>query len=734
MTFRPNFASVAKIDARCLQRHREVVLTLTGLFITLTASLLLWGDLGSELWARIVADHYWSALGQLTFICIVYLLIYGNLVYQLTRLGHYWRQERHNQSNRAQLETVYETDRAPPSLAILVPSYKEEREVVWQTLLSAALVEWPNRRVVLLIDDPPDPRSKEDRDALEAIRKIPSEISRLVSEPAAQLMRERRRFEERQDQGISDLRAELRRLAELYDEVAMWLRDHARTIPSSGHTNVFFSENILRKPARAHERRASELRGQSRQSSISVTAADLAREYRRLASLFAVDLSSFERKRFVNLSHEPNKAMNLNAYISLLGRSFKVSRHVNSLSLDEAPAGLADIYVPNSDYLITLDADSFLLSDYALRLLDVMEAPGNERLAVVQTPYTAVPNSNNLVERIAGATTDIQHIVHQGFTFWNSTYWVGANAILRRSALDDIKTIESERGFLVVKYIESRTVIEDTDSSIDLVNRGWGLYNYPERLAYSATPADFGSLLIQRRRWANGGLIIAPKLADYLSRSGFSFSKTLEVFFRAHYLISITATSVGVLLLLLFPFETSIHSIWLPLSAIPYYFLYGRDLSNSGYRWTDLPRVYALNLALIPVNLGGVLASLRQAVTGQKTPFLRTPKIADRTAAPAGYLLAEYSLCLYFLIGAAFDWVNGRPFHAAFGAVNGVLWCYSIYSFIGIRATFEDLAAQFRVASQPEVPIYIGQLKESGRVTSLYSDVESDRERAVAEN
>jgi hypothetical protein len=513
----------------------------------------------------------------------------------------------------------------------------------------------------------------------------------------------------------------------------MWLRDHARTISSSGHTNIFFSENILRKPARDHERRASELRGQSRQSSISITAADLSHEYRRLANLFAVDLSSFERKRFVNLSHEPNKAMNLNAYISLLGRSFRVSRHVNSLSLDEVPAGLADICVPNADYLITLDADSFLLPDYALRLLDVMESPGNERLAVVQTPYTAVPNSNNAVERIAGATTDIQHIVHQGFTLWNGTYWVGANAVLRRSALDDIKTVESERGFSVVKYIESRTVIEDTESSIDLIKRGWRLYNYPERLAYSATPADFGSLLIQRRRWANGGLIIAPKLADYLFRSGFSFRKILEVFFRAHYLVSITATSVGVLLLLLFPFETSIHTFWLPLSAIPYYFFYGRDLSNSGYRWTDLPRVYALNLALIPVNLGGVVASLRQAVTGQKTPFLRTPKIADRTAAPAGYLLAEYSLCLYCLIDAAFDWVNGRPFHAAFGAVNGLLWCYSIYSFIGIRATFEDLAAQFRVAPQPEVPVYSGRLEESGSVTRLDSNVELNRERAVAE-
>ena len=46
---------------------------------------------------------------------------------------------------------------------------------------------------------------------------------------------------------------------------------------------------------------------------------------------------------------------------------------------------------------------------------------------------------------------------------------------------------------------------------------GVKLFNYPERLAYSATPPDFGSLLIQRRRWANGGVIIVPKLMRYLT-------------------------------------------------------------------------------------------------------------------------------------------------------------------------------------------------------------------------
>jgi cellulose synthase (UDP-forming) len=60
--------------------------------------------------------------------------------------------------------------------------------------------------------------------------------------------------------------------------------------------------------------------------------------------------------------------------------------------------------------------------------------------------------------------------------------------------------------------------------------------------------------------------------------------------------------------------------------------LYGRDLTQCGYRWTDLARVYALNLLLLPVNLAGVILSLWQILTGRKAAFGRTPKIEGRTA------------------------------------------------------------------------------------------------------
>jgi membrane glycosyltransferase len=40
-------------------------------------------------------------------------------------------------------------------------------------------------------------------------------------------------------------------------------------------------------------------------------------------------------------------------------------------------------------YVITLDADSLLLPEYALRLVHTMEQPEGRRYAVVQTPSVA---------------------------------------------------------------------------------------------------------------------------------------------------------------------------------------------------------------------------------------------------------------------------------------------------------------------------------------------------------
>jgi len=107
----------------------------------------------------------------------------------------------------------------------------------------------------------------------------------------------------------------------------------------------------------------------------------------------------------------------------------------------------------------------------------------------------------------------------------------------------------------------------------------------------------------------------------------------------------------------------------------------------------DVFRVFALNLMLIPVNLAGVLASLRQAWTGQKSPFGRTPKIEGRTAVPARYLIAEYALLAHWGVGMVVEFRHGRPLHAAFALINAAFLAYAIIRFIGLAESWQDLGA-----------------------------------------
>jgi cellulose synthase (UDP-forming) len=225
------------------------------------------------------------------------------------------------------------------------------------------------------------------------------------------------------------------------------------------------------------------------------------------------------------------------------------------------------------------------------------------------------------------------------------------------------------------------------------------LKNYPARLAYSATPPDFGSLLSQRRRWANGGLLIFPNLVRYAFQTPLSFKRLAEGFVRTNYLLSPAFVSVGMMVLLICSFDDDMFSIWVPLAAIPYQIVYCCDLKIAGYKRRDLPRVYALNMMLIPVYLGGTFQSLRQAFTGAKAPFVRTPKVAGRTSTQLLYLLSLYGILLWCLFVFVGDVVGGRVFHMVFTSLNSAAYLYGIALFIGVRESWEDLLVYLKLLS-----------------------------------
>ena len=364
------------------------------------------------------------------------------------------------------------------------------------------------------------------------------------------------------------------------------------------------------------------------------------RLYRRLVWTFRAEVTSFERKRYVSLSHEPNKAMNLNSYMGLMGGFYREVRTVTGTALVPSRPDRRALYIPDPDYIVTLDADSVLLPEYCLRLVHLLEQNEYRDMAIAQTPYSAFPGSSTRLERIAGATTDLQHIVHQGLTYYDATFWVGANAVIRKLALDDIVETSYIGDWEIRHYIRDRTVIEDTESTIDMGLHGWRLYNCPERMSYSATPPDFGSLSIQRRRWANGGLLILPKLRRQSRARRRQGKRTRfgELFLRWNYMASISWSSISLLILLAFPFGATLISPLLGLVALPYFMAQASDLRYCGYKRLDVFRLYGFNLVLLPVNLSGTLSSVACGAGGglRRAPAPAGPAPSGRRPFGAG--------------------------------------------------------------------------------------------------
>jgi cellulose synthase (UDP-forming) len=633
-------------------------------------------------------------LQAVCYLIVVTFLTFSALMYLLARQGAFQRFSKHARVPRAKLDQHFATQQ--PTITVLVPSYSEEPHVIRKTLLSAALQEYPHMRVVLLLDDKPNPTSEEAANRLEVSRELGKEIMQLFAGPRARFGSALLHFEEGQTKNKRASQESIQELAGHYEWAAHWLEDIADKETIEDHVDYFFAEQVLRALAKELQLTGDALRASSKEGA-KLSTDRIHQLHRRLAWIFDADLDVFERKKYASLSHEANKAMNLNSYIGLMGGTYVQKQTPDGPILvsttQTADAQKNQITIPDSDFLLTLDADSILLREYCLRLVYFLQQPDNARVAVTQTPYSSFRGAASRIERLAGGTTDIQHILHQGMSQYGATFWVGANAVIRKDALDDIVEKEWVGGFEIRRYIQDRTVIEDTESSVDLALHGWKLMNYPERLSYSATPPDFGSLIVQRRRWANGGLLILPKLwatiRDRKRRN--EYVSTAEILLRVNYMASIAWASFGLIFLLAFPYDSRLLSPLVLLAALPYFLAMASDLKYCGYKRTDVLRIYGFNLILLPVNLAGVLKSLQQALTGKKIPFARTPKVKNRTVSPMLYvvtplLIIGFSLFTLWRDASAGNWAN-----AVFAGFNALLSLWATLAYIGIKGTLIDI-------------------------------------------
>jgi cellulose synthase (UDP-forming) len=144
------------------------------------------------------------------------------------------------------------------------------------------------------------------------------------------------------------------------------------------------------------------------------------------------------------------------------------------------------------------------------------------RMALVQTPhhfYNPDPFERNLHlgDTVPAEQVMFYHVIQVGNDFWNSAFFCGSCALLRRSALLDVGGIAQE------------TVTEDAHTALKMHARGW-------RSAYLAIPQAAGLAteryafyVSQRIRWARG-MVQILSLDNPLLKRGLDWAQRLNYF------------------------------------------------------------------------------------------------------------------------------------------------------------------------------------------------------------
>ena len=189
------------------------------------------------------------------------------------------------------------------------------------------------------------------------------------------------------------------------------------------------------------------------------------------------------------------------------------NRHAKAGNLNHA------LGVTHGDLIAIFDADHVPVRSFLTETTGYFE---DARVALVQTAqhfFNPDPFERNLglTERIPPEQTFFYHVVQPGNDFWNSAFFCGSCAVLRRSALVSIG------GF------RTRTVTEDAHTSLALHARGFRSVYLRRPLAAGLATETLAAHVKQRVRWARG-MAQVLRVDCPLFKRGLSVAQRLNYF------------------------------------------------------------------------------------------------------------------------------------------------------------------------------------------------------------
>ncbi len=219
----------------------------------------------------------------------------------------------------------------------------------------------------------------------------------------------------------------------------------------------------------------------------------------------------------------------------------------------------------------------------------------NTNLSLVQTPhhfYNPDPFMRNLhlVGHIPPEQHLFYHAIQLGNDFWNSAFFCGSCAVIRREALEDVG------GFC------TDTVTEDAHTALQMHSKGWDSLYLDIPLAAGLATESYGVHIGQRIRWARGMAQIV-RLDNPLFKPGLSLPQRVNYFNAAwHFFFGLPRivfliTPALYLLVDLHPLDANVREVL--VYAIPHLILValGAASMHRNVRHSMWPEVYEAAIA-----------------------------------------------------------------------------------------------------------------------------------------
>ena len=380
------------------------------------------------------------------------------------------------------------------------------------------------------------------------------------------------------------------------------------------------------------------------------------------------------------------------------------------------------------DLILILDCDHVPTQNFLKETVGFFV--NNPKLFLVQTPhkfYNQDPIEKNLriFRQVPNESEMFYNFIQKGLDFWDSSFFCGSAAILRRKHLEKVGGIAGD------------TITEDAETALELHSRGYESYYYSKGMIFGLQPETFSSFIVQRSRWAQGMIQI------FLLKNPL-FKKGLKWYQKLGYLNSNLFWFFGIarVVFLIVPlffifFNLKIYDATLNdvlAYAMPHFF-FSLLLSYylySEYRWPFFSEVYESIQSLF------LLPAIVSVIKNPRAPtFIVTPKgeSFDKSFVSPFYkpIFILFNISLLAVIVGFFKFfstpdVRGTLIILAFWMIFNVL-----YLSIGIIVSYEmpEKRVFHRIPANDEAIVYIKERAYEGVVkdvslTGIWIEIKKD--------